>query len=72
MFFRRGQVVTSTNHGGLWKVIDKTRPDTIFGTCERYTIQSTETGEILTGVRDKDILGKKNAMFQQFVQLKKV
>lgn len=71
MKFRKGQLVSSSNRGGLWKIVEKEKhlPSSILRTCDRYSLKNLETGETISGVRDKDIIGKDSPLFADFVQL---
>ena len=62
MAIRKGSKVSHSIHGGLWEVITRE-------TRWRYTLRNMKTREFIMGVRDKDIITKRNPRFDQFVQL---
>lgn len=69
MAIRRGSKVSHSVHGGLWEVITRETPMTVFKDCTRYTLRNINTREFIMGVRDKDIITKSNPRFDQFAQL---
>ena len=69
MAIRKGSKVSHSVHGGLWEVITRETPMTVFADCVRYTLRNTKTREFIMGVRDKDVITKNNPRFHQFVQL---
>jgi|PlaIllAssembly_1097288.scaffolds.fasta_scaffold00001_182 hypothetical protein len=69
MAIRKGSKVSHSIHGGLWEVITRETPMTVFADCTRYTLRNLKTREFIMGVRDKDIITKRNPRFDQFVQL---
>ncbi len=69
MAIRKGSKVSHSIHGGLWEVITRETPITVFADCARFTLRNLKTREFVMGVRDKDIITKSNPHFDQFVQL---
>ena len=61
--------VSNSFRGGLWEVVSRETPMTVFADCPRYTLKNIKTSEVIKGVRDKDIITKNNPRFIQFVQL---
>lgn len=69
MTIRKGSKVSHSIYGGLWEVITRETPMTVFADCPRFTLRNLETRQFIMGVRDKDIITKSNPRFDQFVQL---
>jgi hypothetical protein len=64
--FCKNQVVTYSNRGGEWRIIEDGERDKVFLDCQRYTIENTLTGERLKGCRDKDLFGKSSEYYNAF------
>lgn len=62
-----GQIVASKNYGGEWKVRKIHKPSSIFKGCVRYDL--TNNGEILNGVRDKDIVLPNSIWYSTYARL---
>lgn len=69
MAIHKGSKVSHSILGGLWEVITRETPMTVFADCARFTLRNLKTREFIMGVRDKDIITKNNTLFDQFVQL---
>lgn len=69
MAIRKGSKVSHSVRGGLWEVITRETPMSVFADCARFTLRNIKTREFIMGVRDKDIITKNNPRFEQFVQL---
>jgi hypothetical protein len=65
MALRINQIVAYVNRGGLWKIASKTQA--LLNDCQRYVIKNINTGEILTGVRDKDLMTRDQPHFFDYV-----
>lgn len=69
MSIRKGAKVSHSIHGGLWEVITRETPMSVFADCTRYTLRNIKTRRFIMGVRDKDIRTKNHPKFHEFVQL---
>lgn len=69
MAIRKGSKVSHSVRGGLWEVVTRETPMTVFADCPRYTLKNLKTGMNIRGVRDKDIITKSNPRFEQFVHI---
>ena len=69
MKLRKGQNVSSSNRGGLWKIVEKEKHLFILGGSDRFTLKNLTTGELISGVRDKDIITKDSPWFNDFVTM---
>lgn len=69
MNIRKGMKVSHSIYGGLWKVLTRETPNSVFKNCTRFTLVNIDTHKILSGVRDKDVILKNNPLFNEFVTL---
>ncbi len=61
-----GTIVSSSNYGGVWKVLKVHKK--IFSDCQRYDLKN-KNGDILYNVRDKDIITEDNINFETFLKM---
>ena len=62
---RIGKIVAFEYERGTWKIIGKIKGSPGWD-CDRYDIQNTSTGEMILGVRDKEIFTKDDEFFNHF------
>lgn len=64
----RNTIVSSSNYGGVWKVLKVHKKNTVFSDCQRYDLKN-KNGDILYNVRDKDIITEDNINFETFLKM---